>query len=405
MKRKKHFITGMKFSLPSHIQGVIETRWFYLYKWVGIEEMKIAIERDFLYILSRLWVPLVIVTIFWIIISIYYLWYNSNMLFASFLPIWITLLGVFIYLIGISIYRSFLLSRNAFVLLTEKNIYIDGKVIDINNIDWIKQVTYRIENVFHKKLFSKSGKHSSVYWLYRKISDELLSSFDRWWAKVGSLWWPTEISLLTMLLILIYVLYVIIMFITYFFWILLLFLFLFIVSLGVKKIVTFQWRALISMNNFFNKLEEKSAVLTHYAFKLQENFIHAKNNNWQESLLMKINSSIDDMGIEIEELIDDSIVLREKMELSDYRDIFQFSVYDDRLKNYIFRPVYGIKSLIDENLKLLLQRRKYFLEQIWHTSEASLQRELKVQATRLDNQMQQFSKSLELIKYYLSKGI
>ena len=40
-------------SIPENIQTIISQRWFYLYEWIGSQDVKESIERDFLEMLTK----------------------------------------------------------------------------------------------------------------------------------------------------------------------------------------------------------------------------------------------------------------------------------------------------------------------------------------------------------------
>lgn len=140
--------------------------------------------------------------------------------------------------------------------------------------------------------------------------------------------------------------------------------------------------------------------------KIQENIrflTEAKNANWTENLSTKINSSfleINNLALNSTNL---SIKLRKKLQNSDYKNIFNFTKYDSWLKKQIILPMENLIEVLEKNEKILKNNIKSIENQILQTQDSSLQKPLELQKIRLENQLENISKTIINLKSQISK--
>ena len=101
--------------IPKKIQQDINNRGFHLYKWISPDEVKLSIERDFLWVLKFSGIPLAIIAVLVGLIS------GLNIL-VFFVTIFFGIGLMFLYLLYLSLHRSRLLSKSAFVVMTDSSI-------------------------------------------------------------------------------------------------------------------------------------------------------------------------------------------------------------------------------------------------------------------------------------------
>ena len=101
--------------VPKNISKDIEERGFHLYKWISPDEVKLSIERDFLRVLKVLGLPLAIM-------SVLFAFFSGLNPIVFFFTIFVGVNIMFIYLLFLSIKRSRLLSKSAFVVMTDSSI-------------------------------------------------------------------------------------------------------------------------------------------------------------------------------------------------------------------------------------------------------------------------------------------
>lgn len=129
----------------------------------------------------------------------------------------------------------------------------------------------------------------------------------------------------------------------------------------------------------------------------------AKNANWTENLSTKINSSfleINNLALNSTNL---SIKLRKKLQNSDYKNIFNFTKYDSWLKKQIILPMENLIEVLEKNEKILKNNIKSIENQILQTQDSSLQKPLELQKIRLENQLENISKTIINLKSQISK--
>lgn len=101
--------------VPKNIQNDIEQRGFHLYKWISPDEVKLSIQRDFLKTLKFFGIPLAVISLIFAFIS-------GLSLLVFFFTIFVGVCFMFIYLLLLSIKRSRLLTKSAFVIMTDSSI-------------------------------------------------------------------------------------------------------------------------------------------------------------------------------------------------------------------------------------------------------------------------------------------
>lgn len=129
----------------------------------------------------------------------------------------------------------------------------------------------------------------------------------------------------------------------------------------------------------------------------------AKNANWTENLSTKINSSfleINNLALNSTNL---SIKLRKKLQNSDYKNIFNFTKYDSWLKKQIILPLKNLIEVLEKNEKILKNNIKSIENQILQIEDSSLQKPLELQKIRLENQLENISKTIINLKSQISK--
>lgn len=101
--------------VPKNISKDIQERGFHLYKWISPDEVKLSIERDFLKVLKIIGVPLAILALVFTFLS------ALNPIVFLF-TVFVGVSMMFIYLLFLSIKRSRLLTKSAFVVMTDSSI-------------------------------------------------------------------------------------------------------------------------------------------------------------------------------------------------------------------------------------------------------------------------------------------
>lgn len=387
-----------KFSLPSRIQNEVDEKWFYLYNWISTNDVKSSIEKDFLSIISKIWNILAIFAVLiWLIF-----FSNLYLLFIVFFSfIWIILILILIFLSIPSFKKSFILSKNAFVVLTNSHISINWKIVSFNNVSSLANDMDKIANEFDEYLFQDSNLSKTKSDLIKEIRKKIFE----WYETISKLLKNNKDSRALFIWYLMYSLYAFIMFIIYFAWTVFLWLFTLVLNFINKFILKIKWHEVISINYLFDKIDSNSVILNNEKNNLIKNLLKAKNNEWQDALLLNINSWIDKITKESEIAVKNSLNLGKKLQNSKYNDIFDFSVYNSWIKKQIYDPIDEVEKLLTKNLEVIVETMKDIKNQINITEEKSFKDALSLQEKRLEIRVEEIEKFIALIKSYKEKLI
>lgn len=379
--------------VPEKIKNEISEKWFYLYRWITSDEIKMSIERDFLKILKYVWPGLAIVSI------VLYFITNSFYFFLWTILFWIILIVSF--LLGISVYRSFLLVKNSFVIVSDTSIYVWWKVLDINKLDELNSDTKYISKVFEEKLFWTSWLNISKQGFYKEVLDNLFSWFNKIWNKSSSR--NLNSSKWALLLILLYLVYVIILSISYFLGVLLLWSFTLLLSFINKIILRIAWNKAIIIDDLFFSINKSSLNLLKRKKDIYILLEEAINNDWKEWLLTKINKSLEFINYELDASIENSLKLKDEIENSKYKSMLNFSIYNPWLKKQIKEPLLQIKELLLVSIEWLSKSIKDIDNRLRKVKRKSLIWTLKLQKERLELQVDNTEKNILSLDLYLKK--
>lgn len=387
-----------KFSLPSRIQNEVDEKWFYLYNWISTNDVKSSIEKDFLSIISKIWNILAIFAVLiWLIF-----FSNLYLLFIVFFSfIWIISILILIFLSIPSFKKSFILSKNAFVVLTNSHISINWKIVSFNNVSSLANDMDKIANEFDEYLFQDSNLSKIKSDLIKEIRKKIFE----WYETISKLLKNNKDSRALFIWYLMYSLYAFIMFIIYFAWTVFLWLFTLVLNFINKFILKIKWHEVISINYLFDKIDSNSVILNNEKNNLIKNLLKAKNNEWQDALLLNINSWIDKITKESEIAVKNSLNLGKKLQNSKYNDIFDFSVYNSWIKKQIYDPIDEVEKLLTKNLEVIVETMKDIKNQINITEEKSFKDALSLQEKRLEIRVEEIEKFIALIKSYKEKLI
>lgn len=386
--------------IPEDIQKIISQRGFYLYEWIWNKDFKESIERDFLQLLSEYWLIWAAFLILPITIAIF-LEIDFTM------TIFFILIGVinifFIwYLLYISIIRSTILRKNNQVLITDSSISVNGKISklykwEIVNRKNIKEITF----LFEEKLFSKSNISHSKKKMKMSLFDELKEWYSYMSKKMTWTWknWQQLIVLFLGL----YTIYVISVGFIYFIWIALIWIFWIIISIINKKILLITGHEITTINNSFENIDEYSKKLETQKDELIQLLADAKNNDWKDSLLTKINSGIEIINNQANKAVNQSIDLKKWIEKSKYSEMFNFWIYNSWIKKQILIPLEEIHKLLVQNINLLERQVSEIDIQLDIELDSSKKWALSMSKTRSIMRSEEIKKHIENMEVYIEK--
>lgn len=387
------------FTLPSSIKTIVDSKWFHLYEWISPKDVKMSIERDFLKILNFIWIPLAIVSVIaWIV-----LYQNIFLMLSTFFWIifWVSFLILF-YLLFVAIKRSILLTKNAYVVITDSSLSLNWKIVKQSDIQDIKWDIEYVSKVFEENLFSESRLDVSKGNLFKSISDKLLG----WYSWIFRMFWKgswKNAGQAVILILVLYTIYVGAMTIIYFVGAFTVWIFSTVLTVFNRFILLKTWNEVLTINTLFEEIDEDSLVIESEKNKLLNNLKDAKNNEWMDALLTKINDGIITINKATNNAIETNVKLKSKLKQSRYGEMFNFKLYNSWIRKQILDPLTEIYEILEVNDRLLFDTIDSMEKQILETKEVALQAPLIAQKKRLEMKKEEIERHINMIAKYLYK--
>ncbi len=389
------------FSIPKNINDEISSKWFYLYEWIWSDDVKKSIERDFLKYIKKLGIPLALLIVAPSAIFLL-IWVEALFFWYFFWFLWIINLIFIIFLIFLAIKRAKILSKNAYVLLTDNSVSINWEINKLNDFNLSKKrEIWEIAKLFEEKIFQESNIEKTKAWFTKWVVDDIKS----WYKSIMSIWrrWSRDVWKLVLAWLILYTIYVLSLWIIYFVWIVLISLFWVLLSIINKKIMLISWNQVMSINEKFESIDVYWKELVNEKQSLIKALEKWKQNNWDAVLITSINSSIEKINKKADFSVNTSLNLRNEIKSSKYNEMFNFSIYNSWIKRQIIEPLLEIKNLLLENLEVLTKTNDSIQFQIWESKDESHKWVLSLQNTRLNSQIKQISDNINGIDIYIKK--
>lgn len=392
------------FSIPKEIQDDINEKWFYLYNWIWEQDVKESIERDFLKLIDKIGIALSIALIG---PSIVFLLLEFILGFYIYFFWFLLILNIYFlyYLTNLAIKRSSILRKNYQVLITDSAISINWKIRDLEENKIISNSNLNnIWTLFEEELFAKSNISNSKKWLKDKVTKQLLS----WYWKILKLSSNTSSRNRNqwgwiMILFALYTIYIASLAFIYLFWIFFIAIFWKVLSIINKKILLIRGHEVTTINNNFKKIDKQSLLLIKEKNNLTILLNQANKSEWKDSLLTKINSWIKKINESASVSIDVSIKLKQNIQKSEYKKMFNFSIYNSWIKKQIYIPLKQISDLLQKNLDKLNENKISIEKEIIKTIDESFKWPLIASKTRTIIMIQDVEKHILNMNTYINK--
>lgn len=398
--KNREEMSNEKIIIPYEIQETIKERGFYLYEWIGNKDVKESIERDFLSLLSELWLIWAVFLVLPTAIA-YFVWGGFP---YTIFAILITVINVCFlsYILFLSIMRSNILRKNNQVLITDSSISINGIISKLQN-NWIEKTSeiHKIATLFEEELF----KSSSIFISKRKFQILVFDKMKEWYSSIlrKSNMRSKNGGAILILLIWLYTLYILSLWLIYFIWIISISFLWFIISLINKKILLATGHQITTINKSFENIDEYSTILESEKSELIKLLADAKNNDWKDSLLIKINSWIEVINNQASKAVDESIDLKKLIEKSKYTEMFNFAIYNSWIKKQILIPLEQIHALLEQNVKLLTEQVSDIDAQLSAELDSSKSAALSMSKTRSVMRSDEIKKHIENMEVFIEK--
>lgn len=373
--------------IPQEIQTKVNERWFYLYNWIGSNDVKNSIERDFLKLLNYLGLPFAIISIASFLIT-----------FNPFVFLWVVFSFTVIFLLYLSVLwflRGIKLSKNGYVVITDSAVWVNGKIVKINELNTISNELNRIQEDFEEKIFMPSGLENSKNNFIQKLKDKI-------WSWYGTIMRNFDGKLLFIVLAL-YTAYILIMWIVYIFGSFIIMLFWILINTISKYILLKSWDEVIHINDLFEKIHFESENISHEKDQVLIYLENAINDDWKEWMIKDMNHSIEMISNKTNTVLDLNKNLRQRLESSKYNSIFNFWIYNNWIKKQIKDPLVSIQELLEKNSKMIQLSIEELQKQIHETFEEKLKAPLILQEKRLQIQQEQTNNYKNIIESYIKR--
>lgn len=373
--------------IPQEIQIKVNERWFYLYNWIGSNDVKNSIERDFLKVLNFVWIPFAIIAILSFLLT-----------FNPFVFLWVVLSFTLIFLVYLSVLwflRGIQLSKNWYVVITDSAIWVNGKIVKINELYTISNELSIIEQDFEEKIFMSSTLENSKNNFIQKLKDKI-------WSWYGTIMRNFDEKLLFIVLAL-YTAYILIMGIVYIFGSFIIMFFWILINIISKYILLKSWDEVIYINDLFEKIHFESENISHEKDQVLIYLENALNGDWKEWMIQDINISIEMISNKTNIVLDFNKNLKQRLEASKYNSIFNFNIYNNWIKKQIKDPLVSIQELLEKNSKMIQISIKWLQKQIYDTFEEKLKAPLILQEKRLQIQQEQTNNYKNIIESYMKR--
>ncbi len=386
---------------PEIIRDQVDERGFYLYEWISPDELRMTLERDYLSIVRWASIPLAIITaiagfiwfaggIFWTIIAV------------------LGVLGIFYLIIGLILWirflhRSYLYTRGANVVITDDHFVSWGNIIEQWDKSSIQENFWKFETIFDEPFLGESRLAEKKAEAKTALFDNLKEIAWGWWKILQNVWRSRDSWGIVIVILVAGFLYAAMMWIIYFIGI-------FFISFFGRIFSWIAHRYLMAMNNtehkiqtLFSNISDSSDDLKWWQTEAISLLSDAAQNEWQENLSGRIAQSFKLIGKLAGNATDKTVELRNILESSEYKDIFNFVKYGNWVKKQILEPIESILLLLNKNRDTLKKTISSLESQISDISDPSLQKPLMLQKERLIMQVESFNTTIELLKQYQQK--
>ncbi|MDP2090749.1 MAG: hypothetical protein Q8K30_04070 [Candidatus Gracilibacteria bacterium] len=389
------------FSIPENIQNNINDRGFHLYEWIGSQDVKASIERDFLKYIKKLGV---IFAVLLIIPSAILFMAKDITLFIIFFVGFLGIINfIFILILTIlAIKRSSILRKNAYVLITDTSISINGKIEKLNNYNINNDnKILKISELFEEELFKESNIEKTKKSFFKQVMDNIGEGYS-FIFRIGK-GNNKNSGQLVLLLLALYTVYALSLGLIYFVGIIFVWFFGNILSAINKKILLIKGHKITSINKHFEDIDTYSKSLVKEKNELTTLLNNAISNDWKDGLLTHINTGLENINQNADKSINTNIKLKEEINNSEYKEMFNFSIYNSWIKRQILTPLEQISELLSKNLNILSNRKQSIEKQILETTDPSLKGPLVASKTRVEMKIVEIQKHLEKINIYIDK--
>lgn len=376
--------------IPWNIQREINEKWFYVYNWIEAKEIKQKIQLEFLKTLPWLWFLWIVFLLIWIS-----MWKIEWVIFVT------TLLMVS-YTIILSISKAIEWSKISHLILTTSHYSLNKKIKKIEDWGYIKLENdiLKISKDFNEPLFWKNWTQILLKEETKKTSDLI---FD-WFNAINKVWGKSKEAMqVKSVILIIYITFIVSAWILYFFWILISLFFWIFINFITKKYLIAKWNIIVFIEEKFKDIEKHSSLLKQAGNSLTNRLIEARNNQWQDWLLLKINKGIEVVNKEVNSAMNENLQLINKIKESSFNSIFNYWIYNSWLKQKIANPIKWIIKILETNISIIEDEIKNNSITINNLKDNKLISNVELSNVRLNMKKEEIQWYLINMNWYLLK--
>lgn len=394
--------------LSDEAKTEIDSKWFYLYKWISSTEVKASIQRDYLHILSRFGIWIGLIAILWGLLG----WGGVLGFFFFFSVLGFFYFFIFLYLIILAIRRALLLTNTANVVLTDKAISFWWDIIPYHDLPHYQKKIEKWEKEFDEPLFGNSGIEEKRKSLFKDV----IESIGKWWKWAFDFfdniridrWWG-QLIFLALIFGLVYSASTAVVYFAGLFFVWIFSLWITILNRIILRLIG---QKVQRIHDWFTTIDSFANQLKKTNSDLREALKNAQAHEWKDALLPRINENIKRVNSLADNSLTSSQKLKNILQNSEYKNIFNFDRYHGWIRTQIIIPLRDIRDLLSQNHLLVsttIDSIDQEIEKIQLSKEnAMLPKEraiatLEIQKERLRIQLGEFEKYGTRIDEYLTK--
>ena len=388
---------------PEFIEEKVDERGFYLYEWISPEELRMSVQSDYLGIIRFASMPLAVVSFIAGLIG--YTGWVFGVLLAVMGVLGIFYLMVLCILIMKMLRKSYLYTRGGNVVITDHHYVSNGQVVKRDDFSAQKDAFSTLEKTFREPLLEPSGLAEHIDMQKSSLMSQLRDIAAGWGKMIQGLWRSRDAGPIILVLMVAWVLYGGMMAGVYFIGV-------FFVSLLARVFAWIAHRALLALNNteheiqtLFGKIYSASIALKDSQYESVSLLTEAGRNEWADSLSARLADSFELIGEMAWDATENTTKLRNLLESSRYKDIFNFVKYGNWVKSQVLEPIEEILALLEKHRSIIWVTLSDIEKQIANTLEPSLQKPLILQKSRLEMQIENFDRNIEMLHIYRERLI
>lgn len=383
------------------ITKAVDERGFYLYEWISPEELRMTLDNDYLWMVRKGSIPLAIVAAIAGFIGF------AGGVFGTILAV-LMVLGLFYLIVSVILFfwflrKSYLYIRGANVVVTDNHYVQGGKILSQKERETIEQNFAIYEKVFHEKFLWESGLAEKKAYEKKALFDNLKDVAMGWGKILQNVGRSRDAGGIVIVILLAGFLYSFMMAAVYFVG-------MFFIAIFGRIFWWFAHKYLIATSNAEHTIQTLFGEIDASANSLEQEkqntialLTDAGQNEWKENLMGRINDSTELLGEIAGDATDDTVKLREALENSKYKDIFNWVKYGNWVKKQILEPIESILLLLRQNHVTIEKTLVLLDSQIRETSDLSLQKPLELQKERLLLQKENFERVMGMLEEYKEK--